>query len=114
MRTSLTTLHDRRMRGDLIVTFKVLSKRESIEWVKSLYLRKNVDISGPALSVRGKSLSLQRELFSSRAIISFCFWETIRDYFLNRIDQTWNSLPNKIVISPSLNFLKSSIEVIGI
>ena len=48
------------MRGDLIETHKVLSKRESIDWVKPLNLRKNVNISGPALNVRGNSLSMQR------------------------------------------------------
>ena len=50
-RLSLTTLQDRRMRGDLIEKYKVLSDRENIE---RLNLRKNVDISGTTLSVRGK------------------------------------------------------------
>ena len=31
-RLSLTTLQDRRMRGDLIETYEVLSNRESIDW----------------------------------------------------------------------------------
>ena len=37
---SLTTLQDRRMGGDLIETFKVLSNRDSIDWVKPLNLGK--------------------------------------------------------------------------
>ena len=39
-RLSLTTLQERRMRGDLIETYKVLSNRESIYWMKPLNLRK--------------------------------------------------------------------------
>ena len=49
-RLSMNTLNDRRMRGDLIDIYKVMSSRESIDWVKPLNLRKNVDISGPAVS----------------------------------------------------------------
>ena len=52
---SITTLNDRRIRGDLVEIYKVMSSRESIDWVKPLNLRKNVDISGPAVSVHGNS-----------------------------------------------------------
>ena len=81
-RLSLTTLQDRRMRGDLIETYKVMSGKESIDWVKPINLRKNVDISGPAASVPGNSLSMRRESFSSRVRNSLCSWATIRDNFL--------------------------------
>jgi len=97
-RLSLTTLQDRRMRGDLIETYKVMSGKESIDWVKPINLRKNVDISGPAASVRGNSLSTRRESFSSRVRNSFCSWATIIDnFFVNRVVQTWNSFPNTVV-----------------
>ena len=39
-RLILTTLQDKRMRGDLIETYKVLSNRASIDWVKLLNLKK--------------------------------------------------------------------------
>ena len=87
-RFSLTTLKDRRLRGDLIEMYKVTSSRESINWVKPLNLRKNVDISGPAANVRGNSLNLRRESFSSRIRNSFCSWATVRDNFLNRVIKT--------------------------
>ena len=110
-RLGLTALQDRRMRGDLIETFKVLSNRKSIDWVKPLNLRKNVDISEPASSVRGNSLSMRSESFSSRVRYSFCSWATMKDnFFVNMVVQTWNSLPNNIVASPSLNAFKSSID----
>ena len=110
-RLGLTTLKDRRIRGDLIEKYKVISSRESIGWKKPLNLRRNVDISEPAVNVRGNSLSMRRESFSSRIRNSFCSWATIRDnFFVNRIVQIWNSLPNTIVTSPSLNSFKSSID----
>ena len=88
-RLSMTTLQDSKMRGDLIETYKVLS----IDWLKPLNLRKNVDISGPVLSVRGNSLSMRRESFSSRLTNSFCSWAIKRDnFFVYKVVQTWNSL----------------------
>ena len=99
------------MRGDLIDSYKVLSGSDRIDWCKPLNLRKNVDTTGPASSLRGNSLSMRRESFSSRVRNSFCSWATIRDnIFVNRVVQTWNSLPNNIVTSPSLNSFKSSID----
>ena len=93
---SMTTLKDRRLRGDLIEIYKVTSRRESINWVKQLNLRKNVDIYGPAANVRENSLNLRKESFSSRIINSLCSWTTVRDNFF--------------VTSPLRNFFKSDIE----
>ena len=55
-RFNLTTLKDRRLRGDLIEMYKVMSSRESDNWVKPLNLRKNMDISGPATNVLGNKV----------------------------------------------------------
>ena len=62
-RLSLSTLKDKRLRGDLIEIYKVISSRESIQWVKSLNLKGNGNISVPAMSVRGNSLSMRRQSF---------------------------------------------------
>ena len=87
------------------------SSRESINWIKPLNLRKNVDISGPAASVRGNSVNLRRESLSSKIRNSFCSWAKVRDnFFVNRVVQTWNSFPNTIVTSRSLNSLKLAID----
>ena len=74
----LALLKDRRLIGNLIEMYKVISSPESIEWVKPLNLRRNVDISRPAVNVRGNSLSMCRESFSSRIRNSFCSWATLR------------------------------------
>ena len=69
-----------------------------------------MDTSEPTESIRGNSLRMRRESFSSRVRNNFCFWANIRDnFFVNRIAQTWNSLSNTIAASPSLNFFKSAI-----
>ena len=105
-------MKDRRLRGDLIEMYKVMCGRESINWVKPLNLRKNVEISGPAANTRGNSLNMRRESFSSKIRNSFCSLATIRDnFFVNRVVQTWNSLPNSIVTSPSLNSFKSKNSI---
>ena len=39
-RLCLTSLKDRRLRGDLIEMYKVMSSKESINWVKAPNLRK--------------------------------------------------------------------------
>ena len=108
---SLTLLKDRRLRGYLIEMHKKTSSLESINWVKPLNLRKNVYISGPAANERGNSLNLRRESYSSRIRNSFCSWATVRhNFFVNRVVKTWNSLPNDIVTSPSLNSFKLAID----
>ena len=86
-RFSLTSLKDRRLRDNLIQMYKMTSSRESINWVKPLNLRKNVDLSGPAANVRGNNL--RRESFSSQIRNSFCFWTTVRDnFFVNMVVKT--------------------------
>ena len=57
---SLTMLKDRRVRGDLFDLFKVMSSRESINWIKPLNKRKNVEISRLAASLRRDSLNMRR------------------------------------------------------
>ena len=85
-RFSLTTLNDRRLKGDLIEMYKVTSSRESITWVKPLNLRKIVTISGLTTNARGNSLNLRRESSSSRIRNSFCTLTTVRDnFFVNRM-----------------------------
>ena len=55
-RLNLTSLKDRRIRGDLVEMFKVQKSLEKIEWVKPSLLSKNNDLPDPASGVRGNSL----------------------------------------------------------
>ena len=78
----MTTMKDRRLRADLIEMYKVTSSKESIDWVKPLNLRKNVDIYGPAANVCGNSLILPRESSSSRIRKYFLFLGNYKRQFL--------------------------------
>ena len=87
-RFSLKTLKDRRLRSDLIETYT--SRREII---KSLKLRKNVNISGPAANIRRNGMNLRTESFSLRIKNSFCSQAADRDnLFVNRVVKTWNRM----------------------
>ena len=58
-----TTLNDKRTRGDLIEMHKVVNEQEQIECVK---LRSNLEITGPAMGVRGNRRRIKRESFKSK------------------------------------------------
>ena len=49
----LTTLSERRKRGDLIEMFKVLKGIEPIEWVKNPLVKSSVSNEGPSGALRG-------------------------------------------------------------
>ena len=55
----MNKLKDRGMRCDLIEMYKVISSRKSTNWVKQRNEKKDVEISGPAVSVREDSLSMR-------------------------------------------------------
>ena len=59
----LTTLNDRRTRGDLIEMYKVVNEQEQIEWMSFPKLRSNLEITGPAVVVRSNISRIRRESF---------------------------------------------------
>ena len=91
--------------------FKVQKGLEITEWVKPPLLTKNDGMLGPASSVRGNSLRLRRESFKSRLRNDFSQSVTVRhNFFLNRVVPTWNSLPDDVVTSSSLNSFKNALD----
>ena len=52
-RMRLTSLSDRRIRGDLIEMFKVVNGIDKINWIRKPIFRNDENHSGPASSVRG-------------------------------------------------------------
>ena len=110
-RLKLSSLKDRRTRGDLIEMFKVQKGLEKIEWVKPPLLTKNDGLLGPASGVRGNSLRLRRESFKSRLRNDFSQFVTVRhNFYLNRVVPTCNSLPDDVVTSSSLNSFKTALD----
>jgi hypothetical protein len=90
----LPTLKYRRLRGDMIEVFKIL--HTIYDPVITPMLQRNFDSR-----TRGNSL----KLFVARSNID------LRKYsFTNRVVRAWNSLPDKVVNSVSLNSFKINID----
>jgi hypothetical protein len=94
-RLQLTTLYQRRTRGDLIETYKLLTGKEKVSSDQFFKLY----VSGH--NTRGHSLKLavQRSRLDLR-----------KSFFSQRIIQQWNDLPQYVVDAPSTNSFKSRLD----
>ena len=84
----LTTLQRRRIRGDLIETYKILSVKERISSVQFFKLSTNEH------GLRAHNL----KIFKQRSRL-----DVGRFFFSNRVVNDWNSLPQQVVDSTSTN-----------
>jgi len=91
----LLTLHYRHIRGDMIEMYKILSGK----YDTAVIPRVNREYSS---ITRGNDLRLQKN------------WSYIYDlrkyYFTNRALNVWNSLPNHVVLSDTVNTFKSRLD----
>ena len=89
MSLNLTTLAERRMRGDLIETFKIT--RGFVNYGQKFFnmSRSNLNI----ISQVTKTTSSAR-----------------KDFFSERVIKYWNILPNSVKMSPSVNSFKANLE----
>ena len=77
---------------------------EKIDWVKPHFFIVNNDLTGPVSGVRGNTLRLWRKSFKSRLRNDFSQLVTVRNNFLfNRVVSIWNSLPDDVLTSLTLN-----------
>lgn len=89
----LTTLSCRRIRGDLIESYKILHGHYSVEV--------NIFVLNRDQRLRGHEFKLVREQFH----------KLCRQHFLaNRVLPSWNSLPSRIVNAPTLNAFKNAYD----
>ena len=86
----LTTLEDRRLRGDLIEMYKILNGLDSLNF-ESLFTRRVYQ------GLRGHTHMLE---------VKRCNYNIRKYFFSNRVICMWNSLPNYIVSAPSVNCFK--------
>ena len=86
---TLTTLAERRMRGDLIEAFKII--RGFVDYGQNLF---KLSISG--LNILSK---ITKDTNSDR-----------RDFFSERILKYWNILPKSVKMSESVNSFKANLE----
>lgn len=91
----LTTLEQRRRRGDLIETFKILNGHYDVANLNAMYTMNTNE------KLRGHSLKLNRNSFSSNP----------RKYFLtNRVVDSWNKLPQEVISAISVNGFKNLLD----
>ncbi len=89
-RLKLPTLIYRRMRGDMIEVYKILSKKYDPEVSNFLPLHR---IARPHSSTRGHSLKLLKRTSNH---------DPRSNFFTNRVVDWWNSLPNTVITAPSV------------
>ena len=92
--TNLITLEDRRIRGDMIETFKMLKGISNVDYREFFRLVEN-------RKTRGHMLKLEK--VRSRT--------NLRKYsFSQRIVNTWNNLPESVVAAESVNSFKNRYD----
>jgi len=90
----LPTLHFRRIRGDMIETYKILSGKYDRSATPTL------PVAGPAVT-RGHNLRLHK--FRARCDLR-------KYYFTNRVVNIWNSLPSYVISAETVNCFKSRLD----
>ena len=94
----LPTLSYRRLRGDMIDTYKILNHVYDQETVKFLKLWKDEATRPPS---RGNSLKLFPQ---------FAHLNVRKHSFSSRIVKAWNSLPEKVILAPSVDSFKNRLD----
>ena len=94
----LPTLSYRRLRGDLIETYKILHDVYDPQTVKFLNTRKE---SADRSSISGNTLTL----FSQHSNLDLRL-----SSFSIRIVKSWNKLPESVVSAPSVNSFKNRLD----
>jgi len=102
----LTTLEERRVRGDLIEIFKIANGIERIEFMNEIFRP-----SGTSMKLRGNSMKLKRESFQSKLRNDFSAAVSARHvFFSNRLVERWNKLPKNVVKSKSVASFKIALD----
>jgi hypothetical protein len=93
--SGLSTFEDRRLRGDLIVTFRAIRGFFNFDLSPIFTLNRNERL-------RGHNLRLKED-----------FKTKIRENYLrNRVFDHWNGLSTEIVNSTTVNFFKNKLDVL--
>ena len=104
---NITTLEERRKRGDVIQMYKTLNNIEKIDCINPPVIRSSTVENGPAFSTRGHKMKIDRESFSSQLRNDHAASVNVRhNFFRNRVTPLWNALPNQTVLSLSLKKFK--------
>ena len=97
----MTTLEERRHRGDLIQMYKIMSGKENVDfriWFETL-----ADQRGPNIMTRHSSGLYNVVQKNSNSDLR-------RNFFSQRICSTWNNLPDIVKSSNSVNTFKNRLD----
>ena len=90
----LYPLEQRRLRGDLIETYKILTGKENLDCENFFEVAKSSNLRGNSRKLyKKRSKMLARQNFFSQRIVNF-----------------WNVLPTTVVEAPSVNSFKSRLD----
>jgi hypothetical protein len=89
----LTTLEERRRRGNLIQMFKIQSGRDEVCWSKPLLITE---------PMRGRRAQLRRQTGQ--------IGNQRHNFFTNRVAGAWNDLPDELVSASSVNSFKNGYD----
>ena len=90
----LTTLTERRTRGDMIETYKILTHRENVNPTTFFEVPPNIGTRGHRLKIFKKRSRLDVRKF----------------FYSQRVVEGWNSLPKTVIESTSVNCFKSRYD----
>ena len=97
---NLTTLEERRVRGDLIQQLKIVNKFDLVNWhYEPRYITSGDDMR----NTRGHKYKLSKENTKDSIRLNF---------FNNRIANHWNALPENVVEAKSVNTFKMRVDKI--
>ena len=97
----LTTLEERRKRGDLIQYYKITKGINHVDWFHPNSLTDSLKQDGPASSIRGMKHRIKRQSTNCPARENF---------FINRIVPDWNKLPSEIINAETTNKFKNKYD----
>ncbi len=95
-RLKLPSLVYRRLRGDLIETYKYLHGFYNVDSSNLLPLEHDTN-------TRGHNLKLQKQRFNT---------DTRKRFFSNRVVDYWNLLPDAVANAPSMNTFKNRLDLV--
>ena len=96
-RLKLTTLEDRRIRGDMILTYKLIAKKEGISPDKFFPM---ANVRGDPEIARGRKIYRKRSRLNKR-----------KYFFSQRVPIRWNRLSKKEVEAPSTSVFKKEYDI---
>jgi hypothetical protein len=97
-RLNLTSLEERRVRGDLIQQFKIVNGYDKVKWHKNPHISTE---NNHRPMTRGHRFKITKENTKDNIRLNF---------FKNRIANDWNALSNEIVEANTINSFKARID----